>query len=99
MSAILGLLPYFRPTGRGSALALAKDGLQACDVLAERAQPQGVLERLRGAPESETEPFFLELRDTRLDVVRSQLANFVSSHRALLLRPPLSHPRGRRTLS
>src|SRR5688500_6842323 len=68
VSAILGSLP------------LTEHGLQTRHVLANRAQPQRVLQRLGRAAKPQAKPLLLELRDARLDVVDRHFANFFSPH-------------------
>jgi hypothetical protein len=53
MSTILGPLP------------LTQHSLQSCDVFANRAQPERVLQRLGRAAEPEAKPLLLELREKR----------------------------------
>src|SRR5688572_597783 len=65
---------------RGIPLLLfGQHRLQPRDVLADRAQPQRVLQCLGRAPESQPEALFFELRDARLDLVDGQLANLLCS--------------------
>src|SRR5688572_13614356 len=66
------------------SLTLGEDSLESRDVASDGAEPQRILQRLGRAPESQPETLFLELRHARLDVVRGQLPNLLSSHPSLL---------------
>src|SRR5688500_14484151 len=72
MSTILRvlLLPALRRLRfalRAARCALGQDRLETRDVLSDGAQPQWILQWLGRAAESQSEPFFLELRDARFD--------------------------------
>src|SRR5688500_16820477 len=63
-----------------STFPLGQHRLQSRDILANRAQPQRILQLFGRAAKPQAETLFLELRDARLDLVGGQLANLFCPH-------------------
>src|SRR6476619_7045170 len=79
-------------SARALELALAQDGLQPRDVLADPPQAQRIVQRLGRAAEPQAEPLLLQARDPRTDLVQGEFPDLVSLHRC-------APPHGQRTSS
>src|SRR6476646_803601 len=87
-SLVISAMCHVPPrSARALELALAQDGLEACDILADPAQPKRIFEWFGRTAEVQTEALLLELGDLRRDVRHRHLADVAGAQNVLSWHP------------